>query len=667
MAYQLFPPVKKITYRKTFCEIDKLRGANCTEIDAQAFSDLPENLIPVFTSDAGVYCYRIGQVGNCPVPEKTQGYVLQIEEDGICVTAIDPAGLRYGVDTLRQILNQAEGRVNCLEIQDYPTMLNRGLMLDISRGKVYTREYLLQLIQILSRFRYNVLQLYMEHPFDFKKHPEICEGSDPVTAEDIRVLQNRCRELNIELQANLQCLGHFHRILTRKEHMDLSESEMFWSLCTTSEGSVQLMDEMFSEYLPLFDSKWVNICFDEPYDIGKGKSAPAGKDGPQLYVEFLKKIHALAAKYGKKIMIFGDVFIRHPELLAAMPKDVRYLDWCYDPKPHYGTPAIFNKFGLDYWVCPGSGNWNTLFPRLDGSLTNINNLLREGVAANAGGMLFTDWNDHGGYTQPAAGYYAYGHAAAAAWAGEGESQQVEGEDKYIDSVLVLPDYSKIVKTFAKIYQLPPIWSKNRSQCVMALFDEPIFGKAVRGPQPPDGLKAYDLALPEGVHTVLERHSQHPLRPVFSIPESTCAAIAEAAAQAKALALQLPECPAREQFCYQADAFTLMTDKLALSRKIIRCFECGGLTVHDLVLLEDEVRVMTRRYVHLQMRFIKIWLQVAKVSEIDISMTYFAHIIERLDYLRDWMSWQREILAAGGKISTDFSGYETAGYSTLPTY
>ena len=133
MAYQLFPPVKKITYRKTFCEIDKLRGANCTEIDAQAFSDLPENLIPVFTSDAGVYCYRIGQVGNCPVPEKTQGYVLQIEEDGICVTAIDPAGLRYGVDTLRQILNQAEGRVNCLEIQDYPTMLNRGLMLDISR------------------------------------------------------------------------------------------------------------------------------------------------------------------------------------------------------------------------------------------------------------------------------------------------------------------------------------------------------------------------------------------------------------------------------------------------------------------------------------------------------------------------------------------------------
>lgn len=665
MVYQLFPPVKKITYGKTLCALEKLHGAVCTEIDAQAFSDLPGNLIPAFTSETGGYCYRIGQVDNCPAPEKDQGYVIQIEEDGIRVTAMDSAGLRYGIDTLRQILKQAGSQVICLEIEDYPTMRNRGLMLDISRGKVYTREYLLELVRILSKFRYNVLQLYMEHPFDFKKHPEICEGSDPITAEDIHILQNRCRELNIELQANLQCLGHFHRILTRKEHMDLSESEMFWSLCTTSEGSVQLIDEMFSEYLPLFDSKWVNICFDEPYDIGKGKSASSGKDGSELYVAFLKKIHALAAKYGKKIMIFGDVFIRHPELLTAMPKDVRYLDWCYDPKPEYGTPAIFNQHGLDYWVCPGSGNWNTLFPRLDGSLTNINHLLREGVAANAGGMLFTDWNDHGGYTQPAAGYYAYGHAAIAAWAGE--PQQPEKEDAYMDDVLALPGYSKIVKTFAKIYQLPPIWSKNRSQCVMALFDEPIFGKAVRGPQPPEGLKAYDLALPEGVQTVLERHSQHPLRPVFSIPESTCAAIAELAAQAKALALQLPECPAREQFCYQADAFTLMTDKLALSRKIINSFAHGGLTVRNLVLLEDEVRVITKRYIHLQLNFIKVWLQVARVSEIDISMTYFAHIIERLDYLRDWISLQREKLTGGGNIPTDFSDYETAGYTTLPTY
>ena len=202
---------------------------------------------------------------------------------------------------------------------------------------------------------------------------------------------------------------------------------------------------------------------------------------------------------------------------------------------------------------------------------------------------------------------------------------------------------------------------------MALFDEPIFGKAIRGPEPHPELKAYDLSLPEGIQTVLERHSKHPLRPYFSIPEQTCEQIRELADRAGALAEKLERGIIRDQFLYQAEAFRVMTDKLAMSRKIIRRFEKGSLSVRELVLLEDEVRVMTRRYVHLQMDFVRLWMQIAKPSEIDIVMTYFAHIIERLDYLRDWMSLKREALSAGRAITEDFSDYETLGYGSLPTY
>lgn len=664
MVYRLFPPVKKITYRDGVFHTEQSYDGKLPKTD-DLISAALEAANVRFSSEDNPYRYCIGEVQDCVPPEKPQGYTLKIEKSGICVAASDRQGLRYGLDTLRQILSQSGEAVQCLQIEDYPTVLNRGLMLDISRGKVYTREYLLQLTELLSKMRYNVLQLYTEHTFDFKKHPKICAGSDPITADDIRAIQNRCSELGIELQANLQCLGHCRRILTREEYMDLSESDMFWSLCTTDDKSLQLIDDLFSEYLPLFDSEWVNICFDEPYDIGKGRSAHTGIDGTALYVEFLKKVHGLAAKYGKKIMIFGDVAVRHPEFLEDLPKDIRYLDWCYDPKPHYGTPAVFHSHHLDYWVSPGSGNWNTLFPRFDGCITNVSNLLTEAMAAGVGGMLYTDWNDHGGYTQPAAGYYGYGYAAAMAWSGE--SQTAEAMDAHMDRLLGLPGYSKIIRTFAKIYQLPPIWSKNRSECVMALFDEPIFGKAVRGDEPPAALKAYDLSLPEGVRPVFERHSQHALRPFFSIPEKTCDRICELAACAGNLAEALNPGIIRSQLCYQAEAFRLMTDKLALSRKIIRRFASGGLTVRELVLLEDQVRIMIRRYVRLQLEFTNLWLQIARPSEIEISLTYFAHIIERLDYLRDWMSLKREALSAGGVITEDFSDYETAGYGSLPTY
>lgn len=666
MMYQLMPPVKKAEFAEEVCAWRHLPAAVCAGGEETMYTGLPRELIPAPDAGAGEgFFYQAGEVSGISAPSQAQGYTLKIAQTGIAIAAADAAGLRYGLDTLGQILDQAGERVQCLEITDYPTIRDRGLMLDVSRGKVYTLDYLLGLAELLSKLRYTVLQLYMEHPFAFAKHPEIWAGSDPLTAEDIRVLQRRCRELGIELQANLQCLGHCRRILTRPEHMDLAESEMFWSLCTTDDRAVQLIDDLFSEYLPLFDSQWVNICFDEPHDIGRGRSAGAGEDSAALYVHFLKKIHGLAAKYGKRIMLFGDVVTRHPEMLAQLPKDIRYLDWCYDPKPHYGTPAIFDSYHLDYWISPGSGNWNTLFPRLDGSLMNVDQLLSEAVAAHAGGMLFTDWNDHGGYTQPAAGYYAYGYAAAAAWAGGGLA--AEAVDAYLDRVLSMPGYARTVRTLAKIYQLPPIWSKNRSECVMALFDEPIFGNAIRGPVPPEGLRAYDLSLPEGAQPVLERHSQHPLRPYFSIPAATCEKIAELAREAKLLAQALPRGAARDQLVYQADAFLLMTDKLAMSRKIIARVSADGLTVRDILGLEEDVRVMLQRFVRLQLKFIQLWMQVARPSEIDISLVYFAHILERLDYLRDWLSLKREAMSRGETVCMDFSDYETAGYTTLPTY
>ncbi|MDR2908763.1 MAG: glycoside hydrolase, partial [Oscillospiraceae bacterium] len=100
-------------------------------------------------------------------------------------------------------------------------------MLDISRGKVYTRDYLLGLADLLGRMRYNVLQLYVEHTFDFKKHPDISAGSDPLTADDILAIQRRCKENGVELQANLQSLGHCNRILTREKYRHIAESDMY--------------------------------------------------------------------------------------------------------------------------------------------------------------------------------------------------------------------------------------------------------------------------------------------------------------------------------------------------------------------------------------------------------------------------------------------------------
>ena len=63
-------------------------------------------------------------------------YTISIDENAIHIECAADEGKFRAETTLKQICSQAgNGRVPCLYIKDYPSIKNRGLMLDISRGK----------------------------------------------------------------------------------------------------------------------------------------------------------------------------------------------------------------------------------------------------------------------------------------------------------------------------------------------------------------------------------------------------------------------------------------------------------------------------------------------------------------------------------------------------
>ena len=647
------------------CRYGLLTGAVISRpVSAFWLDKLPGSMRPELKEEAAFF-YRAGEELPAVNVSEPEGFSLQIAPSGIRIDARDRSGLCYGLLELASMLDTAGSEVPCVRFLDHPAVRNRALMLDVSRGKVYTREYLLFLADLLASLRYNTLQLYVEHTFAFPSHPEISRGCSPLTAEDIIALRDACRERCISLQPCLQSLGHCRHLLRIPGFRGLRESDMYWSFSTTESRVWDLLDSLYGDYLPLFDDPVVNVCLDEPYDLGSDASSGKGKTKSELYLGYLDKLREIGAKYGKRLMVFGDVFAHNPDLARAIPEDVILLDWCYDPKPEYGTPAVLAKTGKEFWICPGTGNWNTLFPRLDGALMNIDRFLEEGLASGASGMMLTDWNDHGAYTQPAPCYFIYAYGAAAAWNGKAVSREAAAETA--DRVLKMPGYSEIILRLAEIYQLPPLWSKNRSECVMALFDEPVMGKTVRGPLPPAGLKAYDLNLPDGIGHVFERHAMHPLRPVFSFPEETLARIRSAVESVRPRVGALPSGFIKDELLYILDAFELMTDKLAFSRDLLSRFASGGLSAEQLLDLEMASDGLKRRYARLQLAYCRLWDEIAAPSEIEISLSYFAHIIERLDYLSDWLSIQRDRVREGLLPDYAFASYETAGYETLPTY
>ena len=118
-----------------------------------------------------------------------QGYELTISSQQISVIAHDPAGIFYGVCTLVQIIEQSvadgSGSLPCLHISDYPDFPARGVMLDISRDKVPTMETLLALVDMLAGWKINQLQLYTEHTFAYRNHPDVWAAASPLTEQEI--------------------------------------------------------------------------------------------------------------------------------------------------------------------------------------------------------------------------------------------------------------------------------------------------------------------------------------------------------------------------------------------------------------------------------------------------------------------------------------------------
>ncbi len=349
--------------------------------------------------------------------DNDEGYTLNVEEGGIVVWGASPAGLARGAQTLRQALMQARDSVPTLRIIDAPAFRWRGVMLDVSRGKVPTPETLRHVVDVISSFKLNMLQLYVEHTFAFRSHPDIGQEWGALTPEEVAALDAYCRDRYVQLMPCLQSFGHLRRILELPAYAYLAESEARWSLAPVREESYSLLDDLYSDHLACFSSPYLNVCSDETYDLGAGQSrAVAAREGRgRLFLGHVQRLHALVAAYGRTMMIWDDMFLHYPELLAEVPRDAILLNWWYEAMEHYPQIDTVHTAGLRQVVCPGTSSWGTLFPRLDNARANIRTMAADGRRVGALGVLTTDWGDNGHPNLLGNSWYGYAYGAAESW------------------------------------------------------------------------------------------------------------------------------------------------------------------------------------------------------------------------------------------------------------
>lgn len=324
-------------------------------------------------------------------------------------------GLRDGVQTLRQLIRQCGPALPCLRIEDEPAYARRGYYLDVTRGRVPTLRHLKAWADRLCLYKYNELQLYVEHAFTFPGLSEMWRGTDALRPDDLMEFDDYCAGLGIELIPSISTFGHLYMALRTRGYAGLGElpqdADRPYSLIERQEHhtlnvadprSLDFAKRLIDAYVPLFRSRRVNLGCDETFDLGKGASAPmTGRIGVgAAYADFVGALCRHVQERGGEPMIWADIALQHPDILDRLPDGVTLLNWNYAPLAGPDGFEAVARSGAEQMVCPAVLGWNALVPRIDGAWSNIARVAAYGRRVGAAGMLVTDWGDFGHVQDP---------------------------------------------------------------------------------------------------------------------------------------------------------------------------------------------------------------------------------------------------------------------------
>lgn len=336
-----------------------------------------------------------------------EAYQITVKDDIIKVLAKTAAGLFYSIKTLKQIINDFV-IPNCY-ILDEPDLKIRGIMLDISRSKVPSVKTIKSLIDFMSDLKYNHLQLYIEgFSFEYLSFPEVLKNGNFLKLNEYLDIEKYAKMHYIDLVPNQNGFGHMSDWLARDEYKHLAECpEGFYiwgskripsTLDPTNPLSFELVKKLYDDMLPHSSSKWFNMNFDEPYELGYGKSKAEcdalGKE--QVFINYFESLAEVVRSYHKRPMLWGDVLIKHPEAIKKLPKDVIFIDWGYSlDYPFHSHLKTLKEANMTFMAAAGTSTWSVITSRYDDMLGSIRNASYYTKEYGGEGILVTDWGDVG--------------------------------------------------------------------------------------------------------------------------------------------------------------------------------------------------------------------------------------------------------------------------------
>lgn len=339
---------------------------------------------------------------NTEILSRPESYLLSVDQSGALIASKTPAGLFYGVQTLRQLVRPAATRGHAtiphVKIADWPALSHRALSIDVSRGPILTEEQMRTAIRTLAEYKLNMASFYMEHVFPYTHSPGVVPEGAELDPALIKRLVEYARDFHVEIVPQQQTFGHLHHMLKFELYSPMAELPYGHVLAAEDDKAFRWVEQAARQLAEAFPGTFLHIGSDETWELGRGRSKDyAARVGiGNVYMERIRRVIEMLAPLKRRPMFWGDIALNHRELIPKLPKELVAMTWGYSPRPDFSSQILpFHQAGMDFFVCPGINNWNRMFPNFDDAVGNINNFVRDGKKYGAMGMFNTDWRDDG--------------------------------------------------------------------------------------------------------------------------------------------------------------------------------------------------------------------------------------------------------------------------------
>ncbi|HEX8986050.1 MAG TPA: beta-N-acetylhexosaminidase [Bryobacteraceae bacterium] len=411
----LLPQPQEVHYGSGSCAVRKLAvriQANASDEDRFAARELARFLSEssserVEVVDAGsaapaLTLTRTGGVDALPVPgeqpgpESREAYWLTIGANGGELRANSSAGLYYGVQTIRQLI-EGSGEAAALPyvtIHDWPSLAYRGTMIDMSHGPLPKEEEIRRQIDFLARWKANQYYFYTEASIELDGYP-LLNPEGRFTKEQVRRIVQYGRERHVDVVPFLELYGHLHDLLRIEQYSGLGAFPHAGEVNPSNPKVGELMADWAGQIADLFPSPFVHIGFDETWQIEMvARNAGGGTAPAKLFTRQLTYVTQLFQKRGKTVMAWADIVVKYPGIIEQLPKGLIPVAWDYDAMPDikkWLDPLVAAK--LPHFIQSGVANWKEIVLDFDLTFSNIDNFLAAGRRSKAMGLINSVWLD----------------------------------------------------------------------------------------------------------------------------------------------------------------------------------------------------------------------------------------------------------------------------------